>query len=58
MRDHEMEALDEEAVLKILFEGMGRLANIMPEEVGYIFLPRLKEKMLIENKDFYKNVRV
>ena len=44
--------------MKTIFEGMGRLANIMPEEVGYIFLPKLKEKILTEKDVIYRNVRV
>ncbi len=56
--DEDIESSDNGVVLKTIFEGMGRLANIMPEEVGYIFLPKLKEKILTEKELIYKNVRV
>jgi len=34
--------------LKIIFEGLGKLAETMPDEISYIFLPKLKDLIMTE----------
>mmetsp|Transcript_45820 Transcript_45820/g.33560 ORF Transcript_45820/g.33560 Transcript_45820/m.33560 type:complete len:88 (-) Transcript_45820:1393-1656(-) len=59
MQESSCHSLD--SVLKIIFEGLGTLADIMPDEIGYIFLPKLKEQIIQEisgQGDIFTNWRV
>mmetsp|Transcript_23558 Transcript_23558/g.23214 ORF Transcript_23558/g.23214 Transcript_23558/m.23214 type:complete len:196 (-) Transcript_23558:1179-1766(-) len=55
-QDPTNQSLDQ--VLKIIFEGLGILANTMPDEIAYIFLPKLKEQIIVEKGEIFQNNKV
>lgn len=46
------------SVLKVIFLGLSDISDLMPNEIAYTFLPKLREQILGEKDQVYYNLKI